>query len=150
MCVLQMGVYLWESLSDQRHRYWIFSDDKGQRFWNLQRQSHGRGRLCDPHAGIDGTGWGEQVPHRAVRSCCCALCLLVSGSFSLLRHHQNDHDGEPSAGILPRGELGMLLCGEPVQTVATTKITWLNEGAMMFKRNPTILHIQNCIKAIKH
>lgn len=75
MCVLQMGVYLWESLSDQRHRYWIFSDDKGQRFWNLQQQSHGRGRLCDPHAGIDVTRgedrWATGLSaHAAVLSAC--------------------------------------------------------------------------------
>lgn len=48
------------------------------------------------------------------RSCCSALCLFVPGSFSLLHYHQDDHDREPSAGILPRGERQMLPRGECV------------------------------------
>lgn len=137
LCVLQMGIYLWEGLSDQRHCHWIFSYDKGERFRNLQQQSHGCGRLRDSHTGMDVCHREEPVANRGVHSCCGPLTLFLSGSFSLLHYHQNDHNREPGPGLLPRGELlnclstdgsalnGWFIQPTPVSASASCKILHL-------------------------
>lgn len=53
VCVLQMGLCLWEGLPGERHSYWILSHDQGQRFWNLQWQGHGCCRLRHSYTGMD-------------------------------------------------------------------------------------------------
>lgn len=53
VCVLQMGLCLWEGLPGERHSYWILGHDQGKRFWNLQWQGHGCCRLRHSYTGMD-------------------------------------------------------------------------------------------------
>ncbi|CAG13439.1 unnamed protein product, partial [Tetraodon nigroviridis] len=62
---------------------------------------------------VFGTG-GTGGRHGGVRS---RRCLFLPGSLRLLRYHQNDHNREPSPGILPRG----IFTGRCVPFNSTTK-----------------------------